>query len=741
MFYRLLSGQAILIDVLIYLEKPKDFAANLSQRSHTMARGYQFNSFAQKLSLILGSAVIVGLSATMLVSFNSSKRLLESDVNKAAHLKVEAACKQVDTFAGTGAIMVRDLVSRQEAVGAERDPGRLAYMATVLKNTPVSDAYDIYISYEHIPWQEPGTGVSRKTWPKTMENSEDFRTQSWYADPKAAGHLMYTEPYVDPNEHVAMVSVVTPVVNKAGEFRGVAGVDFTLENLTELFSKLSLIRDRAAGDDFAFLVSKSGVLIAHPNKNLLMNDKSAGTNVSTLPGGKAILAADEGMADIVVNKKHRMIYWSTAPVTGWKACLEVSRELVYAPLTLLSKRMLLISLVSIIFLVVLIYITAQKIKGPLQQIVDQNKALRSEAIEPICDALAALERGDLTVKVASDLKPIQVDGRDEFAQAATECNAMISDANRMVASFTKAQTSLSQLIGQTQAAAVDIASSSSELASGNDDLARRTSEQAASLEETAASMEQMSGAVRQSADNARGTNALAANAREVAQGGGETIHKAVAAMDEITSCSRRIEDIITVIDEIAFQTNLLALNAAVEAARVGEQGRGFAVVASEVRSLAGRSSTAAKEIKSLVNETTAKVKDGTALVTMSGENLEEIVRAFNLVAGKVSEITSAAEEQAAGIDQVSKAVVRLDEITQQNAALVEEASAASRSMSHRAENLQVLVGQFAYDKAAYVDDDSDSDVRRPAPRLLAARAVGGVPVAAPEASTYEVMEF
>src|SRR4029077_6425320 len=218
------------------------------------------------------------------------------------------------------------------------------------------------------------------------------------------------------------------------------------------------------------------------------------------------------------------------------------------------------------------------------------------------------------------------------------------------------------------------------ISKGNLNLSQRTEQQASSLEETASSMEEMTSTVKQTADNAGQANQLAMAARQQAEKGGAVVSLAVSAMGGINAASKKIADIISVIDGIAFQTNLLALNAAVEAARAGEQGRGFAVVATEVRNLAGRSATAAKEIKGLIQDTVSKVDEGSKLVTQSGATLEQIVTAVKKVTDIVTEIAPASNAQSSGIEQVNKAVMQLDELTQQNAALVEQASAASQAM-------------------------------------------------------------
>jgi methyl-accepting chemotaxis protein I, serine sensor receptor len=264
---------------------------------------------------------------------------------------------------------------------------------------------------------------------------------------------------------------------------------------------------------------------------------------------------------------------------------------------------------------------------------------------------------------------------------------------RLLRAMQDMDNKLSDIVGSVRLGADSVGSAARELSSGNDDLSQRTQEQASALEETASSMEEMTATVKQNADNARQASQLAVGARDQADRGGNVVERAVRAMSEISDSSKRIADIIDVIDEIAFQTNLLALNAAVEAARAGEQGRGFAVVATEVRNLAQRSATAAKEIKELINDSVEKVKAGTELVDESGKSLTEIVSSVKRVADIVAEISAASEEQASGIDQVNTAVTQMDTTTQQNAALVEEAAAASKAMEQQA---QVLVDKVSF---------------------------------------------
>lgn len=311
--------------------------------------------------------------------------------------------------------------------------------------------------------------------------------------------------------------------------------------------------------------------------------------------------------------------------------------------------------------------------GQLRDDVNDTIDMLNDVMGQTGDALSAMARGDLTHSIQGTYQGVY--------------NQIVEDTNSTVAKLT-------QVLDEISAASAQVLHGAQEISEGNTNLSQRTEEQAANLEETASSMEEMTSTVKANAENAKRADELAAGARQQAEHGGSVVEHAISAMNAITESSRKIADIISVIDEIAFQTNLLALNAAVEAARAGEQGRGFAVVATEVRNLAGRSATAAKEIKDLIEDSVKKVEEGSKLVDQSGQALTEIQGSVTHVSNIIAEISAASQEQSDGIEQVNTAVTQMDTMTQQNAALVEEAAAASMSMGDQARTLSELVGYF-----------------------------------------------
>jgi methyl-accepting chemotaxis protein len=331
-------------------------------------------------------------------------------------------------------------------------------------------------------------------------------------------------------------------------------------------------------------------------------------------------------------------------------------------LTMAKTLLVVLSLASLCVGAGMAFVITRSVTGPVGEAVSAARTIAANDLSQRLDSTRRDELGDL-LRALSDM-----------------------------------QGSLHQVVTQVRSATDSISTASAEIATGNQDLSHRTEETASNLQQTASSMEQLTGTVKQSADSARQANQLAASAAEVAARGGNVVSQVVSTMNEINASSKKISDIIGVIDGIAFQTNILALNAAVEAARAGEQGRGFAVVASEVRSLAGRSAEAAKEIKGLIGASVDKVETGSRLVAEAGSTMTEIVGSVQRVSDIIGEITAASSEQSDGIEQVNVAVTQLDQMTQQNAALVEESAAAAESLKQQASSLAQVVSTFQLDR-------------------------------------------
>lgn len=479
----------------------------------------------------------------------------------------------------------------------------------------------------------------------------DPTVRPWYKGAMEAKKPIVTSPYMGVAPPGLMITFAAPV--KGGE-GGVVGADVFLTKIVEQILNIKL-----AGGGYAFLLDKNGQVLAHVDQSKVMKpakDISPDLAFENL----ANLSSLKDPIQTQIGGKTHFLFLQKITGSDMYLALVIDKKKALEAL----DQLLAISGVVLLVLLGIILPVSTWLVGHMLSGLQRVRNAMSEIAEG---------GGDLTRK-------IEVEGEDEVAQTAQAFNRFLEQLRVMVVDVRKATDSIT--VGAT------------EIATGNMDLSGRTEQQASSLEETAASMEELTEAVRNNADNAREANKMAVNASEVATQGGEVVGKVVTTMQGISDSSRKIVDIISVIEGIAFQTNILALNAAVEAARAGEQGRGFAVVASEVRTLAQRSAAAAQEIKSLIEDSVSKVNEGSELVDKAGAAMNRIVSAVDQVAAIINEITTASVEQSDGIQQVNVALAHMDEATQQNAALVEQAAAAAGSLEEQANVLKTAMSAF-----------------------------------------------
>jgi len=481
----------------------------------------------------------------------------------------------------------------------------------------------------------------------------------WYDIPKATRKVFFTEPYgyAVNGKNIMMASLVAPILVK-GEFRGVASADFQLTHLGEILGKIKVIDGGGLS-----LVSNGGLYASHPDtsRNGKKADDLPPAALAAVRAGQTYEYIDT--AGVVHLLQPLRLHPDLAP---WAVKLSFPHAVATASARQLMGYSLFASLVCAVVAAIVMVTVQRRLTRPLRV---------------LGATMTDLASGNADLNARLDAK-----GTDELARIAAGFNGFV--------------TKIQEVLVQVRASAGSVAAASVEISQGNMDLSGRTEQQAGALEETAASMEQLTSTVGQNADNARQANQLALSASETARRGGAVVAEVVETMAAIDTASRKVVDIIGVIDSIAFQTNILALNAAVEAARAGEQGRGFAVVASEVRGLAQRSAAAAKEIKALIGDASGKVEAGSALVRDAGRTMDDVVSSVRRVSDIVAEISAASAEQSTGIGQVNQAIVQMDGTTQQNAALVEEAAAAADSLQRQADLLVALVGQFKLEGAA-----------------------------------------
>jgi methyl-accepting chemotaxis protein len=510
---------------------------------------------------------------------------------------------------------------------------------------PQDDATGRFVSY----W-------NRAAGPIAVEPLVDYEkagANDWYDIPRRTQKTALIEPYLYKisGKEVLMTSLVTPIVQD-GKFKGMVGVDYLLAGLQETVAKVkSLPGSRVT------LISTAGHYVSHPDNTRI---GKAADDLSD----QALKSVRDGQAFEYVDSKGQVRVLSPvlagAGISPWSLCIEFSQAAAKAPANALMQMAAWISVGCALGTALVLFLAVTALMRPVSN---------------LASTMASLASGNSNLNV-----DLPVHGEDELSQIAASFNLFMGKLREAFRSV------------QETSHGVDLAAG--EITSGNLDLSTRTEQQASNLETIAASMVQLAAGVRQSSQTSKQAESLTKEAGQFAQLSEGTMKQAMTAMEDVSISSKRIAEITSVIDGIAFQTNILALNAAVEAARAGEQGRGFAVVANEVRTLAQRSAVAAKDIKGLIDESVVRVENGTNLIRETGSAVTQLVNAVDKVSGLVTSISHSSHEQAGGIADVEQAIAKLDDMTQQNAALVEEAAAAAGTLNQQTQRLSSTLTAF-----------------------------------------------
>ncbi len=592
-----------------------------------------------KSRLISGSVVVVvmAIAVATLASYRLARSFILEDINVALADTAQSQSERIALWVK----VQKDIAVSLAPAAKVADPA--APLQQALQSGGLDIAYIGHVDKRMI-------SVPSRNRPPEF----DPTGRPWYKLADRLGTPVITAPYISSASKKLVVTFAF-AVKEGTQTIAVAGTDVTLENVLADLQKI-----KPTPNGFAFLIDKAGNIIAHPRTELTLKPLSELSNELT----QVVIdqAMDKSLPPATAAVGANSFLLKARPVAGTEWILVTAADQSEA----LERLNQLLTSAAIVLLLVG---AAATVLASLMV----NAQLRGLA--RVRDAMREIGSGtgDLTQRLSAH-------GQDELSEIARAFNAFVE---------------VIELVMQgVRSSSESIASASSEIASGTLDLSNRTEQTASNLEETAASMEELKDAVRLSAEAASSANQLAGSAAEVANRGGAVVAQVVSTMNDISTSSARISEIIGTIDGIAFQTNILALNAAVEAARAGEQGRGFAVVASEVRSLAGRSAAAAREIKGLIGNSVERVQIGTQLVAQAGQTMGEIVGSIQKVSGIVGEISAAAADQRHGIDEIHAAISQLDQMTQQNAALVEQSTAAADSMREQAQELARAVSTF-----------------------------------------------
>lgn len=595
-------------------------------------------SLTIRMKLVLASVTTVAIAMILLAAANirSAQNTVEDLVETQVAVIADSNAREISSWAMNKFAILSALapfVSQAEPLPA-------------LQQTQT--AGDFIVAY--IGWADKKVLFSS---PQELPADYDPTSRPWYKLAAQANKPVLTAPYMDAAGHGLIVSAAVPMLRN-GALYAVATADVGLDYLIAGVRSL-----QPTPQSFAYLVDGSGAIIAHPNPELTLKPA---TQVFTDYSVQALqqLTTQTHTQQVSLGGKPYWLSARTIPGTDWILAIALSQNDVLAGVHQMRNQAIVTSAIMIALAALALALLTRALLRRLGRLKD--------ALQDIASG-----EGDLTQRLDQS-------GQDELAQVGASFNVFVDKIADTLRSIRQSTDS------------VNLAAT--EIAAGNTDLASRTEQAAASLQETASSMEELSSAVKHTADAGTAADGLASSARSAALDGGELMRQVVQTMNEINDSSKRIGDIVGVIDSIAFQTNILALNAAVEAARAGEHGHGFAVVASEVRSLAQRSAQSAREIKSLIDASVTRVDNGSMQVQNAGEAMEKIVTGVQRVSDIIGEIKVATKEQSLGISQVGIAVGNLDSMTQQNAALVQESAAAAASLRDQAHTLAAAVAGF-----------------------------------------------
>jgi len=621
-------------------------------------------SIAVKLSLIFGAALAATILAITLFATLNVRRQAVDNFNEASNgqiRQIDASLKETFKRIHDNVVFLSDTPLVQSA--NESVANYLTHGGQMTPDTNGGVETDIFHLLQRFGDSHPdlqyvyiGTKWGGYVqWPKGKFTSDHYdpRERPWFTQgTQAAGDVRRTPAYANSGgDKNVIISFVRTIQDSQGKPLGVLGMDISLDGFAKMIGQVHF------GDTgYLMVVEDSGTVLVDPREasHNFKPLKDLGDGYREL----ADIANGAQSVDIDGTRYDAVIY--TSPELGWKYIGLIPHHEMMASANRLSAILIAAGLLALAAALALTTALGRKLTAPLRQV--------SNGMQDIASG-----DGDLTQRL-----PVTSD--DEVGVLAAQFNAFVEKLNGVLLNIRANSETLRIATG--------------EISAGNADLSARTEQQAAALEETAASMEELTSAVKQNADNAREASSLAANASDVARRSSDVVERVVVTMGDISQSSSRIADITGIIEGIAFQTNILALNAAVESARAGEHGRGFAVVAGEVRSLAQRSSSAAKEIKELIGASVGKVHQGSALASEAGQTMSEVTHAVGQVTAIMGEIAAASDEQSRGIAQVNLAITQMDDVTQQNAALVEEAAAASRSLEDQGRQLNETVAAF-----------------------------------------------